>query len=127
MPEKRKRRGSPKGLAAGEKLKRNLLTEVQFTTWSWVGNEVQTATDITEEHCLESYGFGKRSPYPLCANRYASSSKETLDYLAKTQDGDDDIVIVSDSTMPCAKAVCRDNPNCPNYVGQEKWENDSTL
>ena len=123
MPETRKRRGSPKGLAAGEKLQRNLLHDIRSVTWGWI-NEVHNASDITEDHCLESYGFGSHSPYPLCSNKYASSSKETLDEPSSTG-LDEDVIIVSDNTIACLKATCRNNPNCLNYLGQDKWESES--
>lgn len=126
MPETRKRRGSPKGLAAGEKLQRNLLADIRSATWGWIANEVHNASDISEEHILEAYGLGKRSPYPLCSNKYASSSKETLDSTSTPAfEHDEDVVIVSESTTTCSKGTCRNNPNCLNYLGQEKWEKES--
>ena len=35
---------------------------------------------------------------------------------------DDVIVISDDDAPPCTKKLCRANPNCLNYLGQEKWE-----
>lgn len=149
MPFKRKRRVSPasKGLAPGEQLKRNTLPDASSSLyWGWVGTQVKDPEHITTEHILATCGFSDNSGYPFCANSYCASDDESL--AAENGDGlpnanapsqqennlknipvngelDDDVIVISDDEAPlCSKKGCKVNPNCLNYMGQEKWEDE---
>ena len=135
MPPKRPRRASPaaQGLSAGEKLKRARLSGPEYLAWSWVGTEVSKAADITPEHRLVTCGFSNKNSHPFCANKYAaastngSSSKpaNVQPPAAASGELDDDVIVVSDDESPaCDSKTCKNNPNCVNYLGQEKWENE---
>ena len=128
MASKRKRHPSPtpKGLAAGEQLKRNTLTGNDSSAWGWVGTEVLDASQISKEHCMITCGLSKRSRHPFCPNKYASVEKKRASpRQERTANGelDDDVIVISDDEPPsCSKKLCKNNPNCLNYLGQEKWE-----
>lgn len=125
MPPKRSRRASPaaQGLSAGERLKRTKLGHDQLA-WAWVGTEVTNAAHITQENRLATCGFSDPSVFPFCANKYAKKEQAVKDTRAVTGELDDDIIIVSDDESPnCSSKTCKNNPNCLNYLGQEKWEN----
>ncbi|RDB21476.1 Ubiquitin carboxyl-terminal hydrolase 48 [Hypsizygus marmoreus] len=133
MPPKRKRRMSPesKGLAPGEKLKRNALPGNNSSPWAWVGTEVVRPSDITSEHLLVSCGLSKRNKHPVCPNKYASISRNDVQPSKTSQssaaDGelDDDVIVISDDEGPvCSPKTCKSNPNCLNYLGQEAWEDE---
>lgn len=41
---------------------------------------------------------------------------------------EDDIIVISEDDHPvCDSRTCKSNPNCVNYLGQDKWENEGTL
>jgi hypothetical protein len=125
MPPKRKR--EPQGLARGEQLKRSGPVGADFTNWSWVMTEVTNASDITEEHCLAACGLG--SLRVACSNKYSpkysDKSGQTTSEAVGVHDTDSTgaMADVSDGNMHiCDKKLCRKNPNCLNYLGQDKWE-----
>ncbi|KXN92215.1 Ubiquitin carboxyl-terminal hydrolase 48 [Leucoagaricus sp. SymC.cos] len=128
MPPKRRKR-SPvpnKGLAPGESLKRYLVPtrNSQSTLWSWVGSEASEATDITLEHCLIACGLSARNNNPFCPNKFVTS-QAPKPLTKKEVIPDDDIIVVSDDEeIKCLKKTCKENPNCLNHLGQEKWENE---
>lgn len=129
MPAKRKHRSSPapKGLAAGEPLKRGKLPGSD--PWGWVGTEVTHPSQITLEHRLMSCGLSRRSNNPFCANKYAHKSEKQNSPTPKREPADgepgNDIIVVSDDTPPpCSKKLCKNNPNCLNYLGQETWKDE---
>ena len=131
MPPKRTRRSSPvsQGLQAGERLKRAKLSGYDQLAWAWVGTEVTDAAQITQEHRLATCGFSDSSSFPFCSNNYrksAAKQKSTKTEATKaTGEVDDDIIVVSDEDTPgCSSKACKSNPNCLNYLGQEKWENE---
>lgn len=134
MPPKRPRRTSPaaQGLSAGEKLKRAKLSGNEHLAWSWVGTEATSAADIAPEHLLATCGFSRRNNHPFCPNRYAAAPPNAA---ASTTEGqpsasasgelEDDIIVVSDEeSSACGSKICKSNPNCLNYLGQEKWEDE---
>ena len=139
MPPKRLRRNSPSSavLSAGDRLKRAKLTGTDYySAWGWVGTEVQDPADITEEHRLATCGFSKRSPWPLCPNKFARDDQsnvaaERLQTERKAPtDGElqEDIIVISDDEGPsCSNKNCRTNPFCLNYLGQERWEDEGTF
>ncbi|KAH7913760.1 hypothetical protein BJ138DRAFT_1145448 [Hygrophoropsis aurantiaca] len=135
MPPKRKRRASPasKGLAAGEQLKRGRLVGNDSSAWGWVETEASDPSQITSEHRLMTCGLSRRNKNPYCANKYAPKRKETKSRsppreikgtLAEGELENDIIVISDDEVAPCDKKTCKNNPNCLNYLGQEKWEDE---
>ncbi|KZT28434.1 cysteine proteinase [Neolentinus lepideus HHB14362 ss-1] len=125
----RRRRASPasRGLAAGEKLKREGLQGSQFNLWSWVGTEVTSAAEITDEHLMFCCGLSERNGWPICRNKYSKvTSPEFETSSAEPTDVNEDIVVISDDekTQGCSRRACRLNPNCLNYLGQDAWENE---
>lgn len=134
MPPKRKRRPSPpsKGLAAGEQLKRAKLAAAGSSTWGWVDTEASDASQITLEHRLMACGLSKRNKNTLCGNRHASKpaksspipTDETQTAVANGELENDVIVVSDDEPPPCNKKVCKNNPNCLNYLGQHQWEDE---
>lgn len=135
MAPKRKRNASlpPKGLASGELLKRNAIAPGSL--WGWVGTEVTDLADITLEHRMLACNLSQRNDIPYCLGKFAA--KEDEGHAKKSRepqlplpsvDGelDDDIIIISDDEQPyeCSKKLCKANPNCLNYLGQEKWEDE---
>ncbi|KAI6118845.1 hypothetical protein EV401DRAFT_2057534 [Pisolithus croceorrhizus] len=134
MPPKRKRRPSPppKGLAAGEHLKRAKLAGNNSSAWGWVDIEVSDPSQITPEHRLMTCGLSRRNRNPFCGNKYVSKPEQsqptvTLEPTVETANGEseNDIIVVSDDEPPnCTKKACKNNPNCLNYLGQDKWEDE---
>jgi len=135
MPPKRKRKDSPppRGLAAGEQLKRSKLAGNDSWAWGWVDIEVSDPSQITLEHRLMTCGLSRRNRNPFCGSKYVSQSEQpkstaaTQEPTAKIANGEleNDIIIVSDDEMPsCSKKTCKNNPNCLNYLGQDKWEDE---
>ena len=134
MPPKRPRRATPpaQGLSAGERLKRARLSGHDYHAWGWVGTDVHDPADITQEHCSATCGFSDAATPPFCGNRFRESSKvprPKQDSSSATAAGEleDDIIVVSDDDVPvCSPKMCKSNPNCLNYLGQEKWESEGT-
>lgn len=137
MPPKRARRGSPStaALSAGDRLKRAKLTgNDYYSAWGWVGTEVHDPALITTEHRLATCGLSKRSPWPLCANKYALANqsevvaerpKTKVEEVAAGGELQEDIIVISDDDIPsCSNKECKVNPFCLNYLGQEKWEDE---
>ncbi|KAF9218284.1 cysteine proteinase, partial [Gyrodon lividus] len=135
MPPKRKRRASPppKGLPAGEPLKRAKLAGSESSTWGWVGTEASDPSHITLGHRLMTCGLSGRNGNPFCGNKYVSkpempklapSAENSETSVAKGELENDIIIVSDDEPPPCNKKVCKNNPNCLNYLGQEKWENE---
>lgn len=135
MAFKRKRRTSPapKGLSAGEQLKRSTLAGTP--TWGWVGIEVLDSSQITTEHRMMSCGLSSRNKNPFCSNKYASVEKRSkslcegldapMSSTVPNSEPDDDVIVISDDEPPpCSKKLCRNNPNCLNYLGQDEWEDE---
>lgn len=134
MPTKRKRRPSPppKGLAAGEQLKRAKLAAGSSSTWGWVDTEVSDASQITLEHRLMTCGLSKRNRNPFCGNRHApkpaeassTSANESQTTVASGELENDAIVVSDDEPPHCNKKECKNNPNCLNHLGQHQWEDE---
>ncbi|EKM55145.1 uncharacterized protein PHACADRAFT_94093 [Phanerochaete carnosa HHB-10118-sp] len=133
MPPKRPRRTSPAthGLHAGEKLKRTKLSGNEYLAWSWVGTEVTDAVDITSEHRLATCGLSKKNGHCFCVNKYAPATshgppikEEPSKPLASGELEDDVIVVSDDELLICDAKTCKSNPNCLNYLGQERWQNE---
>ncbi|KAI0273307.1 cysteine proteinase [Gloeopeniophorella convolvens] len=132
MSTKRKRRTNQQsdGLATGERLKRHkLATDLDddwSSPWGWVGTSVTDASSITEEHLLATCGLSCKSHYVLCANKYRARPAKVVDLTDSAADSTDfssDVVVISeDETPTCSKKSCSKNPNCLNYLGQDKWE-----
>lgn len=137
MAPKRKRNASllPKGLAPGELLKRDAITSA--SPWGWVGTEVTDLGDITLEHRMLACGLSQRNDAPYCRNKFAVTEDKThvngsrerqLPHPNVNGELDDDIIVISDDEKPsCSKKLCKANPNCLNYLGQEKWEDEGDL
>jgi hypothetical protein len=125
MPPKRSKRSLPsEGLAPGEKLKRNNLPGAE---WGWVGTEVSSPSDITQEHRLATCGLSKRNKPTFCVNKYASMLRQVLPTngtpdAPKGSPLEDVIIISDDEGLQCTKKQCKSNPYCLNYLKQDQWE-----
>ncbi|KAF8643800.1 hypothetical protein AX16_008818 [Volvariella volvacea WC 439] len=122
MPLKRKRRPSPHARAPESAVSSNklLVSRPGASLWGWVGSEVFTPDQITREHILATCGFSKARNYAFCPNKYRVARQSGHDDSGASEE---DVIIVSDDDNPqCSKIKCRLNPNCLNYLGQEKWE-----
>ena len=93
-----------------------------ITSWAtprypWLAS-IQSASEIGLEHVLALCGLGPLAKTPLCPNKYDERAAS-----------EGDVIQVSDSedeaTRSCSKAKCKNNPYCLNYLGQERWENES--
>lgn len=89
-------------------------------------------SQITLEHRLMTCGLSKRNKNPFCGSRRAlepaksshTSADETQTTVANGE-LENDIIVVSDDKPPhCNKKVCKNNPNCLNYLGQQQWEDE---
>jgi ubiquitin carboxyl-terminal hydrolase 48 len=134
MAPKRKRNASvpPKGLAPGELLKRNAITSA--SPWGWVGTEVTDLGDITLEHRMSTCSLSQRNDVPYCRSKFSatedanSPTERQLPLPSVDGELDDDIIVMSDDERPsCSKKLCKTNPNCLNYLGQQKWEDEGNL
>ena len=93
--------------------------------------------DITLEHRLLACNLSQRNDISYCLSKFAAKedeerakkSRESQPPLPRV-DGEleDDIIIISDDEQPsCSKKLCKANPNCLNYLGQEMWEDEGDL
>lgn len=129
MVKRKRDDASPKGLAAGEPLKRTAHA-VAASSWGWVGSEATDTADITVEHLSATCGFSKRNTHPFCRNKYAKlPPKKERKKPPPPINGEieEDIIVISsddDEDINCTKKLCRNNPNCLNYLGQKKWEDE---
>jgi len=94
--------------------------------WGWVGTNVTDASGIAEEHLLATCGFSRKSCHVFCANKYRKPPAKAASPVEPVISGEDlakDIVVISDDETPtCSKKYCSKNPNCLNYLGQDRWE-----
>ncbi|KAJ7087835.1 hypothetical protein C8R44DRAFT_28584 [Mycena epipterygia] len=131
MPPKRKRDASPssKGLAAGEPLKRTAHA-VTSSSWGWVTSEATDTSSITAEHLSATCGLSKRNTHPFCRNKYAKlppKRKQTKPPTRINGEIEEDIIVISsddEEDLNCTKKLCKNNPNCLNYMGQKRWEDE---
>ncbi|CCM02089.1 uncharacterized protein FIBRA_04166 [Fibroporia radiculosa] len=130
MPPKRTRRRSPTqvGLNVGERLKRTKLVRTSsLSAWDWVGTEVLSASDISQDHLMATCGFSERNMHSLCPTKYvlhAPTEAPTAELRASGELEDDAIIISDDERPTCSGKGCRSNPYCLNYLGQDKWEDE---
>jgi len=132
MNTKRKRRQNQQyeGLAAGERFKRHKLDSdlggEWDSPWGWVGTSVTDASGITEEHLLATCGFSRKSRHSFCANKHRKRPAKIVDSPEVVVSGKEpagDVVIISDDeSSTCSKKYCSKNPNCLNYLAQNRWE-----
>ncbi|KAJ7724461.1 hypothetical protein DFH07DRAFT_854832 [Mycena maculata] len=132
MAPKRKRDASPKGLAPGEPLKRTAQA-IASSSWGWVGSEATDTDSISQEHLETTCGLSKWSTHPFCRNKFAKLPPRKEKELPKPRahingEIEEDIIVISsddDEEDPsCTKKSCKNNPNCLNYLGQKKWEDE---
>lgn len=93
--------------------------------------------DITLEHRMSACNLSQRNDTPYCRSKFAAKEDEGHAQISTDRqlplpsvDGelDDDIIIISDDEQPsCSKKLCKTNPNCLNYLGQEMWEDEGDL
>lgn len=74
-------------------------------------------------------GLSRRSKNPFCVNKYAHKPEKRSSPVPKRDvaDGElqDDVIVISDDEPPpCSKKLCKNNPNCLNYLGQDTWEDE---
>jgi len=65
-----------------------------------------------------------RNIHPFCANKYASQVPHTTVKETALDEEAEEIAIVSDDDIKCSIKGCKGNPNCLNYLGQDKWEDE---
>ncbi|KAF8511943.1 cysteine proteinase [Hysterangium stoloniferum] len=132
----KRKRPPAKGLAAGERLKRDNLAgaEHEYSQWGWV-SRITEPSQITLEHKFAACGFTDKINRPLCKNIYSEPEEpqpkrlkievapKELD-LATGEDVDDIIVISSDEDEHpvCTNKKCKGNPQCVNFLGQARLE-----
>ncbi|KAF7338128.1 hypothetical protein MVEN_02037600 [Mycena venus] len=118
-----------KGLAAGEPLKRTAHA-VASSSWGWVGSEASNTSQIQPEHLSAACGLSKRNTHPFCRNKYAKlppKKEKKKPPPPATGEIEEDIIVISsdeDEDVNCTKRLCKNNPNCLNYLGQRKWEDE---
>ncbi|KAJ7172277.1 hypothetical protein C8R46DRAFT_1175273 [Mycena filopes] len=130
MPPKRKRDAS-QGLAAGETLKRTAHA-LNSSSWGWIGSEATDTSSITAEHLSAACGLSSRNPHHVCRNKYAKLPRRKEKAKTPTPingEIEEDIIVISsddgeEDDIHCTKRQCKNNPNCLNYLGQKKWENE---
>jgi hypothetical protein len=132
MYTKRRKRQNQQhdGLAPGERFKRHkLMSNLEGdwdSPWGWVGTNVTDASGIAEEHLLATCGFSRKSRHVFCSNKYRKHPAKTASPVEPVISGEDpakDIVVISDDETPtCSKKYCSKNPNCLNYLAQDRWE-----
>jgi hypothetical protein len=124
---KRKRRAPHEGLPAGERLKRHKLAindDFWTSPWGWVNTEVDSASKISPEHLKATCAFLATSGHAFCKNKFKALLEERDKpeaFPPASGSLDDAIVISEDETPGCSKRSCKKNPNCLNYLGQDKW------
>lgn len=79
-----------------------------------------------------SCGLSRRSNNPCCANKYAHKPEKQSSPTSKRETaggelGDDVVVVSDDEPPPCSKKLCKTNPNCLNYLGQETWKDEDKV
>ncbi|KAG8748314.1 hypothetical protein FRC10_007705 [Ceratobasidium sp. 414] len=122
-PIRQLRRPVPKGtvnLSQSNGLTRALVDGASFSEWGWVGTEVQSAADIGPQHRATACGFRKH----ICKNKQTLAKAPSPP--AAPQDPYDDVVVISDDEPECSTKACKSNPNCCNYLGQAKWQNEAS-
>jgi ubiquitin carboxyl-terminal hydrolase 48 len=137
----RRRRPPAKGLLPGERLRRDKLAGAElYSQWGWV-SRISDPSLITSDHLFSACGFNDKSGKPLCRNKYSDSDARkpeegrvdaAQDTGSNTVAGGDDaeviIVTSDDEELPlCNKKRCKENPQCLNYLGQVKLENQGRL
>ena len=129
MPPKRTRRSPPPSeQLTSERLKRAKLAGNDFSYWGWIGNEATDPSHITQEHRLVACGLSKYSPHQLCPNKYSKSGETVNTEKVAAGELEDDIIVISDDeSASCSARSCKNNPNCLNYLGQDKWEVEGRL
>src|ERR1700761_1468983 len=143
-----KRITQTKGLAAGIQLSRSTLPTSEWShpptekeKWSWVLNPIATAADIGDEERWKVVFGG----WPVCVNRFHPKVDMSPEEPARKkrkvepEPTNEDIIVIQDSDdsnspivpspkkkdvtqAPCSKKLCKSNPFCVNYLGQEAWE-----
>lgn len=117
---------------------------VDDTLWDWVLTEVTDASQISDDHILSTYGFASRNAVfkPICHNKYSGLSTNSSEPMGpdsrssnshhvaasgsnemhvKVEYGDD---ADSKPLASCSKKSCLSNPNCLNYLGQQRYEDE---
>ncbi|KAK7020447.1 hypothetical protein R3P38DRAFT_2969526 [Favolaschia claudopus] len=129
MVKRKREDASSKGLAAGEPLKRTAHAIIA-SSWGWVGSEASETAQITEEHLSATCGLSKRNTHPFCRNKftkYPSKREQKKPRVPVNGEIDEDIIVISsdeEEDPTCVKRHCKNNPNCLNYLGQKKWEDE---
>ena len=133
----KRKRHTAKGLPPGERLRRDKITGIEpYPQWGWV-SRITDPSLITPEHLFAAYGFNNNSGKPICKNKYSGSevreweerkvdvTQETGSKAVAGEDEGDVIIISSDDEEQyiCDKKRCKENPQCLNYLGQVKLEN----
>ncbi|KAF9052908.1 cysteine proteinase [Panaeolus papilionaceus] len=132
MSLKRKRQERNAGLAPGEKLKLQTAPQVSSNApWGWVATEVSEVDEITLQHRLSTCNLSSRNKKPRCRNIYSSATIKIAPRTAASSkaahgEPEDDVIVISDAEdETCSKTLCKLNPFCLNYLGQDKWEDEA--
>lgn len=96
--------------------------------WGWVGTVARDAAEITPDLRLRTCGLAAANKWPICPNSFADDAPDDGDERAKKRprldaSGDEQ----REPEHECSKKVCKANPNCLNWLGQDEWEDGGTL
>ncbi|KAG8960305.1 hypothetical protein FRC03_006787 [Tulasnella sp. 419] len=127
MAPKRKQ-GQENG-SSTQSQKRIKFDSVDSLRWHWLDDTITTDAPIPLNHLLDTYAFTPGRWKNICPNKFVekSPSKKTKSK-AEAKDKDGYILISSESedeqSSVCRIRDCRNNPQCLNYLGQTKWEDE---
>ncbi|KAH9954829.1 hypothetical protein BJV74DRAFT_891746 [Russula compacta] len=111
MYTKRKRRQNQQheGLASGERIKRHKLTSDLGVTGIPPGDGLGRASKTRQESLRSIFSLPK--------------TVDNAEAVVSGEGPEKDVVIISDNESPiCSKKYCSKNPNCLNYLAQDRWE-----
>lgn len=97
--------------------------------WNWIGSDVSRSNEITLTHRIRAAGLEQCDGRRACRNIYSRKVANGFSAMCISDATEDLITIDSDEEFDssCTKKLCKDNPFCLNYLGQELWEDEGEL